>query len=152
MGPPGPGSADVLNLAITEPEVTNTSAANVSHRVRNVRNVSDRVLRFNGNDWAIASHGNEFDDLIGLVFKTKDEFHLAGSIINGLNNVEAGTIYYLGTDGYLTNRPPDSGFIVVLGKGIGDGSLMFTPMLPVEPAAFQLLRTGSPVLVTTASE
>lgn len=150
MGPPGPGSGGILNLAITNP--AQVSNASVTQRVRSVRNISNRILRFNGDDWALASHRNGFDDLIGLVFKTNDEFHLSGSIIDGLDNVEAGTIYYLGSNGDMTSEIPDSGYIVVLGKGIGNGTLMFTPMLPVEPKTFQLLRNGSPVLVSTAVE
>lgn len=104
------------------------------------------VLRFEpmGGSWVSANYGDTFEELIGLVFKTGDDYYLSGSIIADLRGVTTGEIYYLGTDGQLTTEVPGSGFVVVLGKGIGSGVLLFNPYLPVQNDAFTAL-SGSNV-------
>ena len=102
------------------------------------------VLRFdsNGGSWVRANHADGFEELIGLVFRTDDDIFLSGSIVTNLRGVATGEIYYLGTDGSLTESVPTEGYVVVVGKGIGDGILLFDPHLPVQPDAFMAM-TGS---------
>ena len=102
------------------------------------------ALRFDGtSSWVDASNEDSFEQLVGLVFRTPQELFLSGSIVTGLQGVQPGQVYYLAAGGGLSDQVPASGYVVVLGKGIGEGVLLFDPQLPVEPQAFQAMRKGA---------
>ena len=106
------------------------------------------VLRFEpmGASWVAANSADGFEELIGLILKVEGEIYLSGSIVTGLDDVTIGEIYYLAADGALTTTVPSSGFVVVVGKGIGNGVLLFNPHLPVQPDAFRAMSGSSNAL------
>lgn len=101
----------------------------------------NRTLRFEPtSSWTLADYEDGYDELIGLIFRTSGDLHLSGSIITDVPDVSAGVVYYLGTDGRLSESPPRSGYVVILGKGIERGTLLFDPQLPIDRGTYRAMR------------
>lgn len=122
-GPQGPSGKDGVFITSKNGDTTNfTTDQNYG--------TGSLVLRMThvNNTWTTASSSNSRLELVGLVFHYNNKFYLPGSLVTGMQNLQAGTVYYLAENGHISSNMPATGNVIVIGTAVNNTTLLFFPV------------------------
>lgn len=93
-----------------------------------------RVVRISASNTCVdASYNNTTTQLNAVLLKSGDVYYSSG-YVSGFSGLTAGSSYFLGADGSLTNSPPTPSTtvrVLYVGFAVNPTTLIFRPGIPI---------------------